>query len=95
MNTQKYIKEYIRETPKGHPIGVVVAIKVGDKAKLGFSLCSPRDKFDRKFGDQIAINRALSDSYRLPESGYKKQLVLDRIESVGHRARDYFKTEVE
>lgn len=40
---------------KGVPIGVVVAL---DKDHFGYSLCCPKDKWDKKLGKQIAINRA-------------------------------------
>ena len=40
---------------KGVPIGIVVAL---DKEHIGWSLCCPRDKWDKKLGLKIAENRA-------------------------------------
>ncbi len=39
----------------GDPIGVIVAI---GKNRVGWSLCCPRDKFDKEYGQMIAVRRA-------------------------------------
>ena len=48
------IIKYIRKEDKT-PIGVVIAT---DKNNIGFSVCSPHDKWDRKIAKVIARGRA-------------------------------------
>ena len=47
------IKRYLRHED-GRPFGVVV---VDESNHIGWSLCSPLDHFNKKRGEQIAINR--------------------------------------
>lgn len=42
--------------PIGKPVGCVVAV---DKDKIGYSICSPKEKkFDKKLAREIAMSRA-------------------------------------
>ena len=50
---------YIRDE-KQVPHGVLLAERYGDHVVVGFALCSPRDKFDKKRGKQIAKGRAIA-----------------------------------
>lgn len=43
------------EVNRNRPIGVIVAT---GKGKVGWSLCNANDKFDKKLGKEIAVNRA-------------------------------------
>jgi hypothetical protein len=60
--------EYVRQRKTRRPIGVVVALKHGDKIRLGYSLCMVRpskksgllpDKFDKQHGVDLALGRAV------------------------------------
>lgn len=52
----KYIREYTGiKGRKGRPFGVVVALS---KTKLGWSLCHKKDRWNKKLGLRIAIQRA-------------------------------------
>lgn len=51
---EKMLIQYIRNSMK-RPIGVVVALS---KDKIGFSLCNPKDNWNKKIGLQIAKARA-------------------------------------
>ena len=44
------LKEY-----GGEPVGVIVST---ERNKLGWSLCSKKDRFNKEMGKRIAINRA-------------------------------------
>jgi hypothetical protein len=89
---QKHLKEYVRETKNSHPIGIVVAKKIdSDNVRIGFSLCNPKDKFDKVLGENIALNRAESDGFNLPESPKYQTLLNERFESLRRRAANYFK----
>lgn len=46
--------EYVRDD-KGRPIGCVAAV---DKDRLGYSICHTKDRFNKKLGRDIAIERA-------------------------------------
>ena len=59
---------YLEETG-GDPIGVIVSTERG---KVGWSLCNSKDKFDKKLGKMIAINRA--DAY-----GFDKDSLLSNV----------------
>ena len=61
-------RAYLEETG-GDPIGVIVSTERG---KVGWSLCNPKDRFDKKLGKMIAINRA--DSY-----GFDKDSLLSNV----------------
>ena len=53
----------------GAPIGVIVST---DRGNVGWSLCNSKDKFDKKLGKMIAINRA--DAY-----GFDKDSLLSNV----------------
>ena len=90
---QTYLKEYIRKEKKGQPIGVVVAKKVSEnKVRIGFSLCNPKDKFDKELGERIALSRAESDEgFELPKSKKYQDLLYERFFNITRRAERYFK----
>lgn len=50
-----YIRKNKTEKSKGVPIGCVVAL---DKNHIGWSLCNPKDKWNKKLGLEIAKGRA-------------------------------------
>ena len=56
MNEQKVLIQHIRDKDR-KPFGTIVAL---DASTIAFSLCSPRDKFTKKRGIEIALGRAKS-----------------------------------
>ena len=62
------MRAYLEETG-GDPIGVIVSTERG---KVDWSLCNPKDRFDKKLGKMIAINRA--DTY-----GFDKDSLLSNV----------------
>lgn len=88
---QTVIKEYIRNK-KNDPRGVAVAVKDGDQVFYGYSLCNPCDKYNKEFGMNIAIKRALAkDGYALPDSPETVRRIVERFLSLEQRALRYFK----
>lgn len=92
MSTQTLLKEYIRIEDTKQPRGIVVAIRVDDEIFYGYSLLNTKlDRFNKALGLQIAINRALSESYALPNTPEREDLVLKGFERIEKRALKYFK----
>lgn len=88
---QTVIKEYIRNK-KNNPQGIAVAVKDGDQVFYGYSLCNPGDRYNKEFGMNVAINRALSkDGYALPQSSKTVRKIIERFLSLEKRAIRYFK----
>jgi ABC-type xylose transport system substrate-binding protein len=86
------IKKYIRDPETKQPRGIAVAVKTDDKINYGFSLINPKaDKWNKKIGTAIAVNRAMSDQYNLPAVKDREQVVLDAFENLQNRAVKYFK----
>lgn len=50
--------KYVRDEDR-NPVGCIVSL---DKNLLGWSLCSPQDKFSKKIAKKIAIGRALKST---------------------------------
>ena len=87
---QTVIKEYIRDT-NNNPRGVCVAIKDGNQVHYGFSLHNPVDKYDKGHGIMVAIRRALSNGYKLPDVQDRYDAVVERFKSLEKRSLKYFK----
>lgn len=81
---------YIRNN-KGEPKGVVVAVREGDEVFYGYSLCSPKDKWNKKQGVKIATARALARIYNLPKSSKSCEQIVDSVQRLSNRAVKYFK----
>jgi len=62
-----YIRKNKTDKSKGIPIGCVVAL---DKNHIGWSLCNPKDKWNRKRGLEIATGRAKNNNTK--DDIYKK-----------------------
>lgn len=89
---QTLLKEYIRNSTTKQPRGVAVAIRKDDEVFYGFSLLNTKmDRFNRTVGLNIAVNRALSDSYKLPDTPDREAMVLASFERLEKRALKYFK----
>jgi hypothetical protein len=88
---QTILKTYIRDN-NNNPRGVAVAVRNDDRVSYGFSLLNNyRDKFNKKIGTAIAINRASQTSYELPEVPERETLVLDAFINLEKRSLKYFK----
>jgi hypothetical protein len=55
----KYLREETNDGTKGKPFGVVVAI---DEGVIGYSICNPKDRWDKKRGIEIAVGRAMKSN---------------------------------
>jgi hypothetical protein len=53
------LTKFVRERKTKRPIGVVVAIADGGEVSYGWSLCRRTDKWDNKFGKELAVERAV------------------------------------
>ena len=80
--------QYIRFSKKEAPIGAIVAIA---RKKIGCSICSPKDRFNRAVGRNLAAGRAVSGEF--PEIKNKKVLeLIDQYwEIMKERAKHYYK----
>lgn len=87
---QTVIKQYIRDEKK-NPRGVAVAVRENGEVFYGFSLWDRKDKYDKDLGLKIAINRAGSDSYKLPKVEDRCDVVLSAYADLQARALRYFK----
>lgn len=71
---------------------MAVAIKHEGKVNYGFSLINSRlDNWNKKLGTEIAIRRAMADSYQLPAVEDREKAVLDAFQRLEARAIKYFK----
>jgi len=86
------LTEFIRNPETKQPRGVVVAVRDNDEIFYGYSLLNVKlDRFNKTLGLQIATNRALYESYELPDTPERETLVLDALERIEKRALKYFK----
>ena len=83
------IVKYVRDE-EGTPFGVVVAV---DKESIGFSICHPKDKWNRGIGKLIARNRALKhfSERKTTVSDKTYKLLTPVLTDVKRRAEKYFK----
>jgi len=84
--------KYLRNK-SGKMVGVVVAI---DKDKVGMSLCSPKDVFNKEFGKMVAVGRAkLGFPRHVPNIPNRKDIdseqLISEFDSMEDRAERYFK----
>jgi hypothetical protein len=85
------IKTIIRDENK-QPRGIAVAVKNNNKIDYGFSLINPKaDRWNKALGTEIAVYRALADSYQLPAVKEREKAVLDAFEKLEVLSIKYFK----
>jgi hypothetical protein len=89
-------KQYIRNPKTNEPQGVVVLVKDEGKFLFGYSLCSPRDRFNKKMGTAIALARAthpeaINEEVFYPDVPERKKLVENNYKTLEERAIKYFK----
>jgi hypothetical protein len=91
-NIQTLLKEFIRDEKTKMPRGIIVAIRENDEIRYGYSLQNTKlDKFDKNIGLNIAINRAKSPSYDLPNTKEREDMVIAGLIRISERALKYFK----
>jgi hypothetical protein len=74
------------------PIGVVVAVCGPDGPVIGWSKCSPKDRFNRKRGTEIAIGRTVKDTQDISSLPNEYQEAFSKaIVQMNSRAQKYFK----
>lgn len=100
------IIEYVRkpgkivngEFVKGKPFGCLVAILQGDTISVGWSLCSPRDEWDRDVAQNIAWARAtMQEDLVKTNPGLillVPQSIAAQFEEFEYRSMKYFKTDI-
>lgn len=81
------IKQYIKDR-KENRVGVVLALKEDNNIYIGWSRANTRagDKFNKEFGDRIAINRAKTGSNKKVPHDF-----VPVIKDIAQRAERYFK----
>lgn len=89
---QTILKTFIRDK-NNNPRGVALIIRSeNDEVSYGYSLLNDlRDKFDKKVGTRIALNRASQKSYDLPQVSERESMVLNAFESLQERSLKYWK----
>jgi hypothetical protein len=90
------LKIYIRDEQR-NPKGVAVIVRKKNGQKLfGYSLCCPKDKFDKKIGTEMAVLRAKerklkADTALAPLVSERREKICSayiRLEEMGQK---YFK----
>ena len=79
---------------KGKPYGCMVAVLQDDTISLGWSLCSPRDEWDRDVATNIAWARATVCEDHRGAAMMVPQSISEQFEGFMFRAMKYFKTDV-
>jgi len=83
-----FIRRYIRNR-NGNPRGVLLAVKREDgSVGFGWSLCNRKDSYNKDFGLNIALGRAVEGSNVTPP-----RPVVKLREDFLNRAAKYFRTE--
>ena len=78
LGNDTILRQYIRNEKK-IPIGLMIAtLSANGSLLIGWSMCNPSDKFDKKHAELIAMNRMTSEKaqakrkigYNIPVSTY-------------------------
>jgi hypothetical protein len=89
-----FLREYVYEKKHGvrRKKGVLIGVKEENGTVcIGFSSCSPRDEFDRYFGNEVAVHRAYKYCERLPRT--VPFSIREKLPKFVDRCKRYFKTE--
>lgn len=83
-----YVNSKRKHSSGGRRVGVLVAVPCEGNIRIGWSLCNRKanDKFDKKFGLQIAVDRAIKAS----EAPIALSLI-KKAKAFIHRAKIYYK----
>ena len=85
------IKQFIRDPETHVKTGIMVALVDGNQLCVGFSVLHSKDegKFDRDFGEEIAVSRAICYNTRYP--GGVPFKVREMLPAFAARCKTYFK----
>lgn len=86
--------ESVMKYEKGKPFGCLVAVLQEDTISIGWSLCSPRDEWDRGVAQNIAWARATVCEDHRGTIMVVPQSIADQFESFVYRSMRYFQTDV-
>lgn len=85
------IWEYTRDADRRR-IGVVVALKEGERVVFGWSKCCTKDQFDKEFGIAVAVRRAYTRAAEVREHDDEiPRQIKKHMERFYGRALRYFK----
>ena|ERR1035437_7865975 len=85
-NNGPVIRHHIRDK-NNVPIGTLVAIRVGDDIRYGWSLCNTTmDSPNKNVGTAIALNRAQKFWHEMPDRIHE-----DHLDIIKNKAARYFK----
>jgi len=88
MDRKHYVVQYVRKS--GKPFGALVAVKGEHGFRIGYSLCSKKDRFKKETGLKIAFGRA--DTWSVIPGGVPKEIMSVLPGFIG-RCKKYYRTE--
>ena len=89
---ENVIIEYVTDKETNKSIGIIVAARVdGNIYNIDYSYVHPDDKFDKKFGREIAVKRATSNRSKRVKMRLLNEEVLRGYMSMIERASRCFK----
>lgn len=91
MEREHYVIQYVRKKD-GRPLGAIVAVKGEHGFRIGYSLCSRKDRFKKETGLKIAFGRA--DTWSVIPRDTPKE-ILAVLPAFIARCKRYYRTENE
>lgn len=88
MNREKFVVQYIRKN--GRPLGAIVAVKGEYGFRIGYSVCSKKDRFKKETALKIAFGRA--DTWNLIPHDVPKD-VSRNLPAFIERCKKYYRTD--
>lgn len=88
MDREHYVIQYLRKN--GKPFGTVVAVKGDHGFRIGYSLCSRKDRFKKETGLKIAFGRA--DTWSVIPMRTPKE-IMEALPGFIARCKKYYRTE--
>lgn len=88
MNREHYVIQYVRKN--GKPFGTIVAVKAEDGFRIGYSLCSRKDRFKKETGLKIAFGRA--DTWSVVPRDTPREILAALPDFIA-RCKRYYRTE--
>lgn len=70
---------------RGKHVGIAVAVKVDGVIRIGWSVCNPKDRYNKELADRIANGRAMMESATAPP-----RFVQEQLSNFANRATKYF-----
>lgn len=89
---ENVIIEYVTDKETNKSIGIIVAARVdGNVYNIDYSYVHPEDRFDKKFGRDMAVKRAMSNRHKRVKMRLLNEEVLSGYMSMIERATRCFK----